>query len=270
VSIFPRAVLILALTSGVGAQQATPPPKPADPKPPATQGTAPAGGAAVKPGSIDLTVTNLSGLFLADASVRADGPSSRQGSTNSEGDVVLTNVAPGTYRVRIQHDGFFTLEKEIVVRASARTTTEAALSPAPPPPPPAPTPAVAPTAPTLTAGSPVMISLVDQLADELLKSKDPIAEHALGCSGASAAKLVRVRDALPAHTHADADEMVYVLAGDATLTMNGKDQMIGAGWFSIIPRGTSHAVKVRGNKPLLVLSVQSGPACTAGTRAGSQ
>ena len=116
------------------------------------------------------------------------------------------------------------------------------------------------------AGSPLTISLVDQIADELIKSKDPIAEHALGCSGATASKVIRLNDALPSQTHADADEIIYLIAGSATLTMNGKDQAVSAGWFSLIPRGMSHALKPRGGKPVLVLSVQSGPACANASR----
>lgn len=259
VDIITRTVVSLTLAAGVGALQQAPP-KPADQKPPAAQSST----GATRVGSIDLTVTSLTGAVLADAKVSAEGPSSRQGSTSPEGEVVLTNITPGTYRCRIQRDGFYTLEKEIVVKAGARTTTEATLSPAPPPPPPptpAPTPAPRTAAPVLAAGSPVTVSLVDQIADDLIKSKDPIAEHALGCSGATASKLVRLNDALPTQTHADADEIIYLIAGTATLTMNGKDQSVSAGWFSLIPRGMSHALKAKGGKPVLVLSIQSGPAC---------
>ena len=262
-----RTFLLIALMVGLSGTPQTPPPKPVDTKPaPATQ-SAPA----VRPGSIDLTVTSQTGALLSGASVRAEGPSSRQGSTGSDGDVILTNVAAGTYRCRIQRDGYITLEKELTVKAGARSAAEAVLSPAPPPPAPVappPTPAAAP--PALLPGSPVTVSLVDQLADDLLKSKDAVAEHALGCSGATSAKLIRLRDGLPAHTHADADELLYVLAGDATLTIGGKDQVVAPGWLGIIPRGTSHAVARRGNKTLLVLSIQSGPACPSGTAAGAQ
>jgi mannose-6-phosphate isomerase-like protein (cupin superfamily) len=261
VDLITRTVVSLALTAGIGSfQQGAAPAKPADQKPTTSTSST----ASTKVGSIDLTVTSLTGAVLADAKVSAQGPASREGTTSTEGEVVLTNIAPGTYRCRIQRDGFFTLEKEVVVRAGARTTAEATLSPAPPPPPP-PAPATAPTpktvAPTLVAGSPVTVSLVDQLADDLIKSKDPIAEHALGCSGATASKLIRLNDALPSQTHADADEIVYLIAGSATLTLNGKDQTVSAGWFSLIPRGMSHALKARGGKPVLVLSIQSGPAC---------
>lgn len=254
-----RSILLIALMAGFSGTPQTPTPKPADAKPaPATQSVP-----GVKPGSIDLTVTSQTGALLSGASVRADGPSSRQGSTDVEGDVVLTNVAAGTYRCRIQRDGYITLEKELTVKAGARAAAEAVLSPAPPSPPPAAAPPPAPAAqPALVAGLPVTVSLVDQLADDLIKSKDAIAEHDLGCSGATSAKLIRLsKDGLPAHTHADADEMLYIIAGNATLTVGGKDQVIGPGWLGIVPRGTTHAIVRPGNRPVLVLSIQSGPPC---------
>jgi mannose-6-phosphate isomerase-like protein (cupin superfamily) len=175
---------------------------------------------------------------------------------------VLSNLNAGTYRCRIERDGYITLEKEVVVKAATKSGTEAALTAAPPPPPP-PAPVAPPPAamPVLKPGPPVVVSLTDQMADDLVKSKDPIAEHSLGCSGATSAKLIRVKDVLPAHTHADADEVIYLITGDATLQMGGKDSMVGAGWMGLVPRGTSHTLTRRGTKVVLMLSVQSGPAC---------
>ena len=263
-----RTVLCIAFLSGVGLAAQTAATKPPDTKPVSAQAPT----STAKLGSIDLTVTSQTGALLSDAAVRAEGPTSRQGSTTAEGEIVLTNVAAGTYRCRIERDGYITLEKEVVVKAGARTAAEAVLSTAPPPPPP-PAPPPAPPAPApsnLVPGSPVTVSLVDQLAEDLMKSKDSIAEHGLGCSGATSANLIRLKDGLPSQTHADADELLYMITGDATLTLAGKDLAIGPGWLGIIPRGSAHAIARRGSKPLLILSIQSGPACPAGATSGAQ
>jgi len=266
-----RPLLLVALMMGFGAPPQAPPPKPADAKPAPAAQSAAQGASSARPGSIDLTVTSQTGALLSGATVRAEGPSSRQGSTGSDGDVILTNVAAGTYRCRIQRDGYLTLEKEVTVKAGARTAAEAVLSPAPPPPPaPAPPPPAPTAAPALVPGVATTVSLVDQLADDLVKSKDAVAEHDLGCSGATSAQLIRLRDGLPAHTHADADEMLYMIAGDAMLTIGGKDQVVGPGWLGIVPRGTSHAIVRRGNKTLLVLSIRSGPPCPSGGASGAK
>jgi quercetin dioxygenase-like cupin family protein len=55
--------------------------------------------------------------------------------------------------------------------------------------------------------------------------------------------------------------MLYVVAGEATLTLAGRDHQIASGWFSIVPRGTAHALKRRGRNPAILLSVLGGEAC---------
>jgi mannose-6-phosphate isomerase-like protein (cupin superfamily) len=268
-----RTFLLAAVMMGFGGLPQAPPPKPTEAKPaPATQSAGAQAASSTKFGSIDLTVSSQTGTLLSGATVRAEGPSSRQGSTGVDGDVILTNVAAGTYRCRIQREGYITLEKEVTVKVGARTAAEAVLSPAPPPPPaPAPPTPAPTTSPALVPGLPVTVSLVDQLADDLVKSKDAVAEHDLGCSGATSAKLIRLlKDGLPAHTHADADELLYIIAGNATLTVGGKDQAIGPGWLGIVPRGTAHAIVRPGNRAVLVLSIQSGPPCPSGGTSGAK
>jgi hypothetical protein len=213
-----------------------------------------------------MRVVAATGTAIADALVRAEGASSRQGSTSSEGVVVLTSLGPGTYRCRIEREGFITLEKEVTIRAGARASVEAVLTPAPPPPPPPPTPTPTPTAtptptpPPLVAGDPKVIGLAE-LADQLLKETGPVVERPLGCSGATASRLIRANEDIASHTHADADEILYVLATRATLRIDGKDQNVEAGWFGLVPRGTAHSIVRRERKPLVMLSILSGPPC---------
>ena len=241
-------------------QTQTPPPKPQTPapKPAGTSTSSPA-----KPAIVDLLVTTPAGMTIPGATVKADGPVSRQGTTGADGHVVFQNMNPGTYRFRIEHDSFTTLEKEVAVAGGSRASTQAALTPgskppAPAPPPPAPT--STPAAPALKPGEPRVSSLTD-IAEQLLRAPDPIAERALGCSGATSSRLIRVKEALAAHTHADADEVLYIVAGDATLKLGDKDQNIAPGWFAVVPRGMSHTVTKRGRNPVLILSAISGPPC---------
>lgn len=242
----------------------TPPPKPQTPAPKPGGTSTTSSAAAAKPALVDLLVTTSAGMTIPGATVKAEGPVSRQATTGADGHVIFQNVTAGTYRFRIEHDSFVTLEKEVVVFGGSRTATQAALTPgakpaaAPASPPPAPTPA--PAAPPLTPGQPRIISLTD-LAEQLLRGQEPIAERALGCSGATSSRLIRVRESLEAHTHADADELLYIVAGDATLKLGDKEQNIAPGWFSIVPRGMSHSLTRRGRNPVLILSAMSGPPC---------
>lgn len=220
-----------------------------------------------KPGSLALTVAGENGMPLSGANVRLTGAANdRVGTSGADGLVTLVNLTPGTYRARINRDGYHTLEKEVTIRAAARLAAEAVLTAAPPPPAPPPPPPPAPAAPatgsTLKPGSPSYSSIID-LATQMEKAlrDTPTVERDLGCSGGSASKLIMTRENVAMHTHADADEMVYVVAGEATLSVADKDQGVQPGWFSVVPRGMSHSLTRRGRNPLLILSVRSGPAC---------
>jgi uncharacterized cupin superfamily protein len=203
-------------------------------------------------------------MTIPNATVRAEGPTTRMGTTGPDGRITFENLTAGTYRVRIERESFITLEKEIAVWAGGRTPAQAVLSagmaasaPAPaPPPPPAPTV----SAPVLKPGEPRILSLTD-IAEQLLRETDPIAERALGCSGATSSRLIRVRESIASHTHADADELLYIVAGDATLKLGDKEQNISPGWFSVVPRGMTHTITRRGRNPILILSAISGPPC---------
>jgi mannose-6-phosphate isomerase-like protein (cupin superfamily) len=212
-----------------------------------------------KPGSLVLKVTTESGGLLGDAVVRATGPVDRGGTTGSDGVVTLQNMPAGGYRVRIVRDGYHTLDKEVTIRAGGKLATEAVLSaaPPPPPPPPAPKPEASPTPPP---GEPRVLS-VAELAEEMLKDPQPLVEREIGCSAFTATRLIVARENIVLHRHADADEVIYVVAGEALLTVGGQDQVIGPGWYGLTPRGTSHSFTRRGRNPMVLLSIQSGPPC---------
>lgn len=253
-------------TTPTPSPQATPTPKPTPPPAP-------------KPGSLALTVTNEAGAVLTGVEVRVHGPVDRTGTTNADGVVSLVNMPAGTYRCRITPPprlGLYPLDKEIVIRAGVRTATEGVLSPAPPAPPlpPTPTPTATPTptpspveprpaTPGGAPGVPKVLSLID-LIEPMLKDPQPIVEREIGCSFSTVSKLIVARDPIALHRHPDADEILYVVAGEATLTLAGRDQVIAAGWFGQIPRGTAHSVIRRSGKQMVLLSVQSGVPCGAG------
>jgi quercetin dioxygenase-like cupin family protein len=48
----------------------------------------------------------------------------------------------------------------------------------------------------------------------------------------------------PLHTHPDADEMTYVLEGEIEVRIGNREQRIGAGGMSFVPRGIAHAFRV--------------------------
>jgi len=60
----------------------------------------------------------------------------------------------------------------------------------------------------------------------------------------------------------DADEHLYLIAGEGMMTLDGKDQPLQPGWFTAIPRNTKFAVTKKGRNPLVLLSVIAGRPCS--------
>ena len=71
-----------------------------------------------------------------------------------------------------------------------------------------------------------------------------------------------LRDPLAEHTHDDADEAIYVVAGEGTQHIAGRDVPLSPGTLAMVPRGTPHTITRLGTKVLVLLSVLSGPPCT--------
>src|SRR5262249_52684876 len=168
--------------------------------------------------------------------------------------------------------GYMALEKEISVRgAVAPMQVLVALSFAPPPPepepkapPPPPPPPPPPVAPALgPPGEPRTIS-IPNLAEHSLGGRDPVKVFPIGCSGSSLSRLIVVHDAVPSGTNNDAEETLYLVAGEATLTLgSAREQAISPGWFAIVPRGTSYAIEKKGKNPAILLSTVFGRPCDA-------
>ncbi|MBI3511028.1 MAG: cupin domain-containing protein [Bacteroidetes bacterium] len=59
------------------------------------------------------------------------------------------------------------------------------------------------------------------------------------------------------HLHATHSEQVYVISGEADMTVGDKNFHIKAGDIIFIPKGTPHSAMVTSKEPLKILSVQS-------------
>lgn len=201
--------------------------------------------------SVEIAVTDRAGVPVKWAHVSIDGISEREGETSALGRVTLRNVKAGTYMLRVERATFITLEKEFTVRAGRPVTVAAALSPVPPPPPPV---ARGPV------GNPKVLSIPD-LAERQLIGRESVKESPISCSGAAEARLIQVREPVTVHSHREADEMLYVVAGEATLKIGEVEQRISPGWFSMVPRGTTHSLIRKGRNPVILLSMLSGQPC---------
>jgi quercetin dioxygenase-like cupin family protein len=73
-----------------------------------------------------------------------------------------------------------------------------------------------------------------------------------------------VRESLNAPANSSIDQLLYVVAGEAMLTLEGRDQTITSGWFALVPRGLPHTLTRRGRNPAIVLAIAGGQPCTTG------
>lgn len=262
------AVLALLLA----LQQApAPAPAPAPPRPAQPTTSAPARRPTGAPTTLQIRVTDRSGAPAQGAAVTVEGPVSRDGTTDATGSVQFRTMSAGTYRVRAVRDDMIALEKEVAIRAGTPASAEFALSAAPPPPPPPPAPEPpppppAPAGPAAAAGEARVLSIAD-LAERSLGGREPSRVVPIGCSGLDNAQMLVLRETLNAPPKDGVDQLLYVVAGEATLTLDGRDQPVTSGWFVLVPRGTAHTLTRRGRNPAIVLTIAGGQPCVgAGSR----
>jgi mannose-6-phosphate isomerase-like protein (cupin superfamily) len=280
------AIVGVGLCTAVAAQQPKPPATPPA-APPTTAPKPPQPSAAPKPPqpsarpratqtATSVIVRDHDGSPIADVKVIATGPSNQQATTGRDGTATLSALRDGSYRLRFERQDFNTFEREVTIRGRQTDPIEVWLSAAPPPPPPpeppppapAPAPAPPPPAPSSVAaapsGPPTFVSIPEFLDKNYIGGREPLKESVLGCLADSTTRLLQLHDGLAAHAHADLDEMLYVVAGEGTVKVEGQSKMVAAGSLTIIPHGQAHAIDRRGKNPLMLLSVLSGAPCRAG------
>jgi hypothetical protein len=275
--------LLLAMPATIGAQApAAPPataPKPAQPAAPPTTAK-PTPPPAARPAQrraqpqtstrsgMAITVTTPQGSTIEGIQVELMGATARNGVTNSSGQVNFPGLQAGSYRLRFSSDAVTTLERDLTLRAGEIADVDVTLSPAPPPkevpaaapPPPAPaTTAAAAPAPG-PAGQPLTLSVPDVLEKEYI-GKQPRRDSLLACSGTMRTTMIQVNEPLPERLYDTADAAYYVIGGEGTVRMNGKESKLATNGFASVPRGTAHSFQRRGNRPLILLAVLGGAPC---------
>lgn len=222
-----------------------------------------------KPKATELSVRDVSGTPLEGVRVTVSGPARAEARTNASG-VASVLLADGQYRFRFEHEGFYTLERDVTIRNVRPVEIIVALSRAPlpkvPEPPPAPEPRPAPA--VVPAGPPVNVEILSFLEKNFI-GRDPLKESILSCMPDAMTRLLQLKEAVARHTHSDLDEIIYVVAGDGAIRIGTADAMaIGPASLMTIPRGTPHSIERRGRTPLVVLSTLAGAPCpTSMTRA---
>jgi mannose-6-phosphate isomerase-like protein (cupin superfamily) len=216
-----------------------------------------------KPATLTINVTDSTGTPLADAAVSTtSGPVSREGVTAPDGSLQLVNLRAGSYRLRFEREGAVALERDVTLRAGESQTIDVALSAAPAPPkapePPPPSPASTTLPPP---GEPRVTPVPLFLEKNFIGGREGRKDSLLGCTPTGTATLHQLRETWAEHTHDDAEEWIYVVAGEGTLRIGTNDQRMQAGTFSLVPHTMAHALVPQGRNPLILISVLSGPVC---------
>ena len=208
-----------------------------------------------------ILVTDPDGTQVPRTLVTVEGPASRSIRTEG-GRIALENLPAGDYRLRFEKEGFVTLERELTARGgppievnvTLRPTGEAeapAAEPSPEPDAPAPSPSTA---------KPAVFDVPAAIEREYV-GRAPERRTPLACGEQGSATLIQLNDPMAPHAHAEADEFVYVVAGEGTATVDGVPQRLRAGVLLFVPRGTPHGVTRSGRNPLIVLATRAGEGC---------
>ena len=243
------------------ATQTPPPSKPTPTPPPAARRPA----AATARAGMAITVTDSRGSALSDIDVQVIGITDRAGNTNALGQINFTGLQAGTYRVRFSGEPVTTFEREVVVRPGQVADVNVTLNPAPPPPPPpdpppAPSPVAPPTPTVGQPGKPLTLSLLNLIEKEFV-GKQPRRETLLSCSGNTRTTLVQLNQDQAERLYDTADVTYYVVGGEGSLRVEGRDTQFPTAAFISVPRGTAHAIERRGRRPLILLATLSGTPC---------
>lgn len=247
--------------------QTTPAPKPQTPptKPvqSGTSGQSARATAAAARLPLSVLVTAMDGKTLPEVWVKATGPVDREGSTDPSGNVNFTNLAPGTYRLRFEHDRFVTFEKEVILARTGPIRVSVSLNAAPPPPAPPKVEAPPPPTPTAAPAGNYSASSYDipDLFEKNFIGSGSVKRSPVGCTASSVSTLIQLRDPLAEHSHADQDELIYVVAGEGVHKVGTREHALAGGVFVSIPRGTPHSMTRKGRQPLVIISTLTGTPC---------
>src|SRR5690349_6092268 len=203
------------------------------------------------PVTLVIMVTDQSGAPLTNARVTLQGAESRDARTE-QGRIVFEGLPSGSYKLTFEQEGFVKAEKDVTARGSAPIDVKMALTPVPEPPPPPPPPApIKPVAPVVEV-EPVFVD-VPTFIEKNFIGRAAGKTSLLACAAGGEATLIQIREPLAEHTHQDADEYLYVIAGDGAARAGKIQESLHAGVFMMVPRGVPHVLTATGRSPLVVI-----------------
>lgn len=111
------------------------------------------------------------------------------------------------------------------------------------------------------AGQPHTLSIVDLVERELISGKEPRRETLIACSSNTRTTLLQLNQDQPERQYDTAEISYYVVAGEGTVRIAGRDTAVAASTLVALPRGIPHGMSRRGKRPLILLVTLSGAPC---------
>jgi uncharacterized RmlC-like cupin family protein len=213
-------------------------------------------GASTGPVTFAVLVSDPSGTPIPDVRVTLSGPVQRNGRTEA-GRIVFENLPSGAYKFHFEKDGFIALDQDAAGRGSAPIDIKVTLMPVPAPPPPV---RQLPVAAPVGIAKPVVLDM-PAFIEKNYVGRAPGKATPLACAAGGTATLMQINEPVPTHTHQDADEFIYVIAGQGTAVFGERQESLSAGVFLSIPRGVAHSFVAGPKKPLVLVSAKAGERC---------
>jgi mannose-6-phosphate isomerase-like protein (cupin superfamily) len=215
------------------------------------------GSARTGPVTFTIFVKDSSGAPVTDVRVALTGPAQRSSRTEG-GRTVFEDLPSGDYTLRFEKPGFVALEKQVTGRGSRPIPVDVTIEAVPPPP--VPIAAVTP----LKQNTDAKLVVLDMPAfiEKNYVGKAADRTTPMACAAGGSSTLIQINVAIVEHTHPDADEFIYVIAGQGSARMGERVESLGPGVFMMIPRGVAHAFAVGSKKPLVFVSTRAGEKCS--------
>jgi mannose-6-phosphate isomerase-like protein (cupin superfamily) len=164
--------------------------------------------------------------------------------------------------MRFEKEGFVTLERELSGRGGKPIDVKVTLTPEPPSPPPPTAPAAPVEAPPPAPVDAKLVVLdMPAFIEKNYVGRAAGRITALGCAAGGPGTLIQINDPVPEHAHEDADEFIYVIAGQGSAQLGERKEPLGPAVFLMIPRGMAHTLTAGPKKPLVLVSIRAGEPC---------